>query len=65
MQKAGINYFLFSEGLGSADPPITAPLLSPEPISQYLDIRWTDGMTALLTWLNPDTLPFDQSWLEA
>ncbi|MGC1354491.1 MAG: hypothetical protein WA851_01625 [Xanthobacteraceae bacterium] len=40
MQKAGTNYFLFSK---DSDPPITAPLLSPELISQYLGIRWTDG----------------------
>jgi hypothetical protein len=39
-RKPASNYFLFSK---DSDPPITAPLLSPELISQYLGIHWTDG----------------------
>lgn len=65
LQKAGINYFLFSKELKSADPLLTAPLFSPDLISRYLGIRWTDGTTALLTWLDPDIQPFDESWLQA
>jgi hypothetical protein len=65
LHKAGINYFLFSKELRSADPLMTAPLFSPELISRYLGICWTDGTTALLTWANPDTLPFDDNWLQA
>jgi hypothetical protein len=65
LQKAGINYFLFSKELKSADPLMTAPLFSPELVSRYLGVRWTDGTTALLTWLDHDTMPFDESWLQA
>jgi len=65
LQKAGINYFLYSRELGFADPLMTAPLFSPDQISHYLGIRWTDGTSALLTWLNPDIQPFDESWLQA
>jgi hypothetical protein len=65
LQKAGLNYFLFSKELGSVDPLMTAPLFSPEMISRYLGIRWTDNTTALLTWLTPETRPLDESWLQA
>jgi hypothetical protein len=65
LQKAGINYFLFSKELGSIDPLMTAPLFNPEMISRYLGIRWTDDTTALLTWLTPETRPLDESWLQA
>jgi hypothetical protein len=34
-------------------------------INRYLGIRWTDGTTALLTWLAPETRPLDESWLQA
>ena len=65
LQRAGIHYFLFSKELQSGDPLMTAPLFSSESISRYLGIRWSDGTTALLTWRDPDTLPFDESWLQA
>jgi hypothetical protein len=65
LQRAGINYFLFSKELGSIDPLMTAPLFNPRTISRYLGIRWTDDTTALLTWLTPETRPLDESWLQA
>jgi hypothetical protein len=64
LQKAGINYFLFTKESQFSDPLMTAPLFSPDQISRYVGIRWTDGTTALLTWLQPGMQPFDESWLE-
>jgi hypothetical protein len=63
LQAAGHNYFLFSRELPMNDWITLAPLFSPDNISRFLGIRWTDGTTALLTWLGPDTVPLDQSWL--
>jgi hypothetical protein len=65
LQRAGINYFLFSKELRSGDPLMKAPLFNSESISRYLGIRWSDGTSALLTWRDPDTLPFDENWLQA
>ena len=69
LQKAGLNYFLFSRELApnlkiSGGLPMSA-LFSPENIGKYLGIRWTDGKTVLLTWRGPDTRPFDGAWLRA
>jgi hypothetical protein len=63
LQKAGLNYFLFSSELPLGDPVVAAPLFAPENIAKYLGLRWTDGTTSLLTWLGPDTTPLSQSWL--
>ena len=63
LQKAGINYFLFSRELQLEDTLPLSPLFSPDHIARYLGIRWTDGTTALLTWRGPDTKPFDDSWV--
>ncbi len=67
LQAAGLNYFLFSRELTEhvklVDILPLSPLFSPDNIGRYLGIRWTDGKTALLTWLGPQTQPFDQSWL--
>ena len=69
LQKAGINYFLFSRelapGLKIRDALPLSPLFSPKNISKYLGIRWTDGKTVLLTWRGPNTIPFDGAWLRA
>jgi hypothetical protein len=65
LQKAGINYFLFSKELGFSDPLMTAPLFKPDQIGRYLGIRWTDGTTALLTWLQPGVQRLDPTWLES
>lgn len=64
LQAGGLKYFLFSRELPVQDDWITfAPLFAPDNISRFLGIRWTDGKTALLTWLGPDTVPLDEGWL--
>src|SRR5262249_15138017 len=55
LRAAGLNYFLFSRELPVTDPITLSPLFSPHSIGQYLGVRWTDGTTALLTWVGPDT----------
>jgi hypothetical protein len=64
LQKAGLNYFLFSNELDIGDPVVVvSPLFAPDNIAKYLGLRWTDGTTTLLTWLGPDTSPLSQEWL--
>jgi hypothetical protein len=64
LQAAGLNYFLFSRELPIVDSMPLSPLLSPDVIGHYFGIRWTDGTTALLTWLGPGVQPIDQTWLD-
>ena len=40
-----------------------APLFAPDNITRHLGIRWTDGKTALLTWLGPGVTPLDEGWV--
>jgi hypothetical protein len=64
LQKAGINYFLFSRELRIADPLVgESSLFAPDVIGRHLGIYWTDGTTALLTWIGSTTMVFDQSWV--
>jgi len=63
LKASGRNYFLFSRELAIDDYLVRSPLFSPDNIARYLGIRWTDGTTALLTWLGPDTVPLDAQWL--
>lgn len=68
LQRAGINYFLYSRelagpGLGITDPLPLSNLFSPEHIAEHLALRWTDGTTSLLTWPGPDTRPLDNDWM--
>src|SRR5262249_5071605 len=65
LQGAGQNYFLFSSELRVDDYLPRSPLFSPENISRYLGIRWTDGTPTLATWIGPDTTPIDPSWIAA
>jgi hypothetical protein len=70
LQRAGINYFLYSRelagpGLGITDPLPLSALFSPDHIAKYLALRWTDGTTSLLTWPGPDTRPLDDAWIAA
>jgi hypothetical protein len=37
--------------------------LRPDNIARYFGIRWTDGVTTLLTWSGPDTIPLDPAWV--
>jgi hypothetical protein len=58
LQKAGLNYFLFSSEMPIGDPVVViSPLFAPDNIAKYLGLRWTDGTTSLLTWLGPDITP--------
>ena len=50
LQRAGINYFLFSSELIITDPLPLSSLFSPDNIALNLALRWTDGTTSLLTW---------------
>ncbi len=68
LQRAGINYFLYSRelagpGLGITDPLPLSNLFSPDHIAEHLALRWTDGTTSLLTWPGPDTRPLDDDWM--
>jgi len=63
LHVAHFDYFLFCREDGIRDPLPLSPLFSPDNIADYLGIRWTDGTTALLTWLGPGVLPLDQSWI--
>lgn len=64
LRGAGINYFLFSRELQLYGPLPLSALFSPDHIGNYLGIRWTDGITTLLTWTGPDTSPLDAGWME-
>jgi hypothetical protein len=68
LQRAGINYFLYSRelagpGLGITDPLPLSNLFSPDHIAEHLALRWTDGTTSLLTWPGTDTRPLDDDWI--
>jgi hypothetical protein len=68
LQRAGINYFLYSRelagpGLGITDLLPLSKLFSPDHIAEHLALRWTDGTTSLLTWPGPDTQPLDDDWI--
>jgi len=63
LQASGLNYFLFSRELPIFDPLPLSPLFSPDNIARYLGVRWTDGTTALLTWLGPGVQPLNEAWL--
>jgi hypothetical protein len=63
LQASGHNYFLFSRELRLVDTLPLSPLFAPDNIARYLGIRWTDGTTALLTWLGPGVQPLNQAWV--
>jgi hypothetical protein len=63
LQASDHNYFLFSRDLPLQDPLPLSPLFSPDNIARFLGIRWTDGTTALLTWLSPGVQPLDAEWI--
>jgi hypothetical protein len=63
LQSTGHNYFLISREFPLADSLPWSELFSPDNIARYLGIRWTDGTTSLLTWLNPGVRPLDQAWI--
>jgi hypothetical protein len=63
LRAAGVNYFLISRELRGSDWLRFTPLFSPDNIARHFGIRWTDGMTTLLTWRGSDTVELDDRWL--
>ena len=63
LHAAHLDYFLFTREDDIRDPLPLSPLFSPDKIGQFLGIRWTDGTTALLTWLGPGVTPLDPAWI--
>jgi hypothetical protein len=64
LRSAGIDYFLFSREPFLYGPLPLSPLFSPDHIGNYLGVRWTDGITTLLTWSGPDTSPLEAAWID-
>ena len=63
LKKERLNYFLFSRELGVADVLQCSPLFSSDNIGRYLGLKWTDGTTSLLTWLEPGITPLNPDWI--
>jgi hypothetical protein len=63
LHAAQLDYFLFTRDDEIRDPLPRSALFSPDSISQYLGVRWTDGTTTLLTWLGPGIQPLDSTWI--
>ena len=60
LHAEGLDYYFFSKEMRIEDEVVDAPLFSPNNISKYLAIRWTDGTNYLLTWPGPGTHPVDR-----
>ncbi len=65
LRAEGLNYFFFSKELSLRDPLPSAPLFAPEEIGKHLGVRWTDGVSYLLTWKGTDTKPLDSDFVQA
>jgi hypothetical protein len=63
LKSENLNYFFFSSELGMQDVLPFAPIFSPDQVDRYLGIRWTDGVSYLLTWRNSDTIPIGPEFL--
>ncbi len=63
LQKEGLNFFFISPLLKMTDALPLSPLFSPDNISNYLGIFWTDGDNALLTWKENARQPISAEWL--
>lgn len=63
LQQRGLNYFFFSKELGIEDYLPASRLFSPNTIGKYLGVKWTDGVSYLLTWASDDTKPLDANFL--
>jgi hypothetical protein len=63
LKSENLNYFFFSSELGMQDVVPFAPMFSPDQIDRTLAIRWTDGVSYLLTWPGPDTTPIGPEFL--
>lgn len=65
LRSDGINFFFFSQELSLRDPLPASPLFSPTNIGRHLGVRWTDGVSYLLTWRGADTKPLDERFLQS
>jgi hypothetical protein len=65
LKRAGINFFFVSKELKLYTPLALSPVLSPDHIDQYLGVKWTDGTSYLLTWLDEGVQPLHQDFLTA
>ena len=65
LQQGGLNYFLVSTQRPLFDILPDSRLFAPDTIGRYLGIKWTDGVTYLLTWTGPDTTPLGATFLTA
>jgi hypothetical protein len=65
LKSEHLNYFFFSGELGMQDVVPFAPMFSPDQIDRHLAVRWTDGVSYLLTWPGPDTTPIGPEFLAA
>ncbi|MEA2950799.1 MAG: hypothetical protein QOJ96_319 [Alphaproteobacteria bacterium] len=63
LRSAGLNYFFFSIELFIYSSLPLSPLFSPDNIARYFGIRWTDGISTLLTWSGPGTAALDAAWV--
>jgi hypothetical protein len=64
LQREKLNYFFFSDSLILTDPLPLTPLFSPQNISQYLGIVWTDGHNTLLTWKEDAKAALTTAWIQ-
>jgi hypothetical protein len=63
LQREGLNYFFFTTEMEVCDIlPLTKPF-TPEKIAGYLGIKWTDGKSYLLTWLQPGVIGLTPEWV--
>jgi hypothetical protein len=67
-KRAGINYFFYSRelgapGLGISTPLVLSPVLAPDTITEHLGIKWTDGISYLLTWREDSEQPLGEEFV--
>jgi hypothetical protein len=65
LKAEGLNYFFYSSELQMHDLLPYAPIFSPDQIERYLGVRWTDGVSYLLTWRSEETPLLSQEFLTA
>ena len=70
IKRAGIDYFFYSTELadlsnGISTPIILSPIFAPDAIAQYFEIKWSDGVSYLLTWHGRGGRPLDGAFLAA
>lgn len=68
IKRAGIDYFFYSTELADfpgevSTPIIMSPIFAPDAIAQYFGIKWSDGVSYLLTWRDQGERPLDESFL--